>query len=118
MSRHYFRARLVGAGPFVPVAVWFGAPYIDGEELDRAPRFQCLIGTDKTARAITQLGEGNAPVEVDGGDGVTLRNLEPIAEHTYRFMVADAAHAADWRPDDPKASPKKAIDFHTLKPRF
>lgn len=109
----FFRARIVKAGPFVPVMVWRGPPLVDGDELDRSPRWQALVGAETTARAIL-MGD-HLPIEVDG---VTLRNLEPIAEYEYRFMVADAEHARDWRPSDPKASPKKAIDFHTLPPRF
>ena len=29
----------------------------------------------------------------------------------YDFEMADAAHAKQWRPDDPKADPTKAIDL-------
>lgn len=112
-KRHYFRARMAKDGVFVPVMTFFGPPYVDGQELDRAPRWQALVNAEPTARAIL-MGD-QLPIEVDG---VTLRNLEPIKEHEYRFMVADAAHARDYRPDDPKASPRKAIDFNTLKPRF
>lgn len=114
-GRHYYRARLAKDAVFIPVAVWFGPPFIDGTELDRSPRWQALVSTEPSARAVLLLGDNNVPVEIDD---VQLRNIEPIAEHTYRFMVADAQHAADWRPNDPKASPKKAIDFHTLPPRF
>lgn len=110
-ARHYYRARLVGGGPYVGVMVWHGLPLVDGDELDRSPRWQALISTATTARAVL-MGE-HLPVEIDGA---TLRNLEPIPEHTYRFMVADAEHASDWRPDDPKASPKKAVDFNKLLP--
>jgi hypothetical protein len=113
MKRYFYRARLVKDGPFVGVMVWHGGPLVDGEQVDRSPRWQALVGTETTARAVLMGNE--LPVDVDGA---TLRNLEPIKEHEYRFMVADAAHASDWRPDDPKASPRKAIDFHTLKPRF
>ena len=109
----FWRCRLVKAGPYVGVMTWHGPPLVDGEELDRSARHQALVGTETTARAIL-MGD-QLPIEVDG---IGLRNIEPIPEHTYRFMVADAAHAADWRPDDPKASPKKTIDFHTLPPRF
>jgi hypothetical protein len=37
----------------------------------------------------------------------------PITEAEYRYLLADARHAADWRPDDPKANPRKAIDLLT-----
>lgn len=110
-GRHYYRARLAKDAVFVPVMVWHGAPLVDGEELDRSARWQALVGHEKTARAVL-MGD-HLPVDVDG---VRLRNLEPIAEHQYRFMVADAEHARDWRPDDPKAEPEKAVDFNKLLP--
>jgi hypothetical protein len=37
--------------------------------------------------------------------------MGPITKETYDFMVADAAHARRYRPGDPKANPRKAIDL-------
>ena len=113
MTRHYYRARMAKDAVFIPVMVWHGLPLVDGEDVDRNPRWQCLVNVEKTARAVL-MGD-SLPIEVDG---VTLRNIEPIKEHEYRFMVADAAHARNWRPNDPQADPKKPIDFNTLPPRF
>jgi hypothetical protein len=113
MSGAFFRARLVRNGPAVPVKVFHAGPWVDGVELDRSPRWQALIGTETTARAIL-MGD-DVPIEVDG---VTLRNLERIPEHEYRFLVADAEHARDHRPEHPKASPRRAVDFGTIRPPF
>ena len=114
-AARFFRCRLVKDGPFVPVKIFFGPPLVDGEELDRSPRWQAVVNAEPTGRAATMLGIDDAPVEIDGN---TLRRVEPIDEPTYRFMVADAEHARQWRPSHPKASPKKAVDFNTLPPRF
>lgn len=111
----FFRARLAKAGPFIPVKVWHGLPLVDGEEVDRSPRLQALVETETTARAVLHVGDDGVPVEIDG---VMLRNVEPIAERVYRFMIADAEHAREWRPDHPKATPRKAVDFNTLPPRL
>lgn len=111
--RHYYRARLIKDGPFVGVVTFFGPPLIDGEEVDRSPRWQARIHTEKTARAILMGDE--LPIEVDG---VGLRNIEKIDEDEYRYLVAHAGWAEQHAPDHPTVSPKKAIDFHTLPPRF
>lgn len=111
--RYYFRARLVGKGPFIGVATWFGPPWVDGEEVDRSPRWQALVHIETTARAIL-MGDF-IPIEVDG---IGLRNLERIDDREYRFLVAHRAHAAEFRPESPEAQPRKPVDFHTLKPRF
>ena len=113
MTQRYYRARLVGAGPFVPVKVWHGLPFIDGEEVDRSPRWQALVGLETTGRAIL-MGD-DVPVEVEG---CTLRNLEPIAEHDYRFMVDHQRWAQVADPAHPKANPKRAINFNTVKLPF
>lgn len=113
MTRHYYRARLVKNGPDIGVATWFGAPWIDGEEVDRSPRWQALIGHETTARAILMGNE--LPIEVDG---VGLRNIERIKERDYGFLVATSGWATEHAPDRPEANPRKAVDFHQLKPRF
>jgi hypothetical protein len=46
-------------------------------------------------------------------DAVWLRKGEPITESEYRFRCADAAHARQWRPDEPQAQPRKAVDWMT-----
>lgn len=113
MSPRYYRARIAKDGPFVGVKCWEGAPFVDGEELDRSPRLQALVHTEKTARAILQLGDEGVPVEVHG---LTLRNIEPIQEHEYRYLVAHAAWAEEHKPDHPHADARTAVDFHKLLP--
>lgn len=109
----FYRGRLAKAGPFIGIKVFFGPPVVDGDELDRSPRWQVLVDTETTARAVIMFGEAGLPVEVDG---VTVRNLEPTTEADYRFLVADSAHAKEYRPADPKASPRQAVDFNRLLP--
>jgi len=108
----FFRARIAKAGPFVGVRVFFGPPLVDGEQLDRSPRLQAVVGPETTARAVLMLANDGVPAEVDG---ITLRNVEPIAEHTYRFMIVHEEWAQDV-PGHPKASPRKAVDFNSLLP--
>ena len=112
-ARHYYRARLVGKGPYVGVTTFFGPPVVDGEELDRSPRWQCVVGTETTGRAIL-MGD-HLPIEVDG---IGLRNIERIKEHEYRFLVATSDWATAHAPDRPQAQPRKPVDYNTLKPRF
>lgn len=112
-ERHYWKCRLVAKGPHVGVVTWFGAPLIDGEELDRHYRWNALVRQETTSRAI--LMGAPCPIEVDG---VFLRNIEPISETDYRLMTAISAWATQHRPDRPEAAPKTAIDWNKTTPIF
>lgn len=113
MTKHFYRARFVKDGPYVGVMTWFGPPMIDGEEIDRSPRWQALVRTETTARAILM---GDAlPIEVDG---VALRNIETIAEPEYRYLVAHADYSTKFAPQQPDAAPKTAIDIRSMPSIF
>lgn len=104
-GRHYWQARMVTAGPFVGVMTFFDGPMVDGEILDRAPRWQALVGTETTARRILMGNE--LPIEVDG---VGLRNVEGISEADYRYLIAHAGWAQTNNVPHPAATPRKSID--------
>lgn len=42
----------------------------------------------------------------------------PINKQEYDFMRADSSHAKQYRPDDVKATPRRAIDLSTQKSIF
>lgn len=113
-STRFFQARMTKGGPFVGVAVWEGAPWVDGEELDRTPRLQALVRTETTARAVILMGV-DAPVEVEG---VFLRNLERTTKANYLHLVSHADWATAHSPQSPDASPTEAVDFHTMRTPF
>lgn len=55
--------------------------------------------------------------EIDGEDAEPQRvwiSGRPIPEAEYRFLIADAAHCRAHLPSDPKANPRKAVDFHSM----
>lgn len=113
MTRHYYRARLVSKGPYVGVTTFFGPPVVDGDELDRSPRWQCVVGTETTGRAILM---GDAlPIEVDG---VTLRNLETVSSEEYHYLVAHAGWAKEHAPSAPDAMPRQKIDLRRMPSIF
>lgn len=58
------------------------------------------------------LGE---PVELDE---IWERKRRPISAAEYRFQIADFKHAGEWRPDDPKASPRAPVDLTKLPPLY
>jgi hypothetical protein len=97
----------------VPVRVWFGPPLVDGEELDRSPRWQCLVRGETTARAV--LYGDDTPVQVEG---LFLFGLERITEERYRYMVGHAAWATGADPKHPEAQPTTPIDWNALPPVF
>lgn len=106
----FYRARFVKGGPFVGVKTWFGPPLVDGEELDRSPRWQALVRTEATARAIL-MGDA-VPIEVDG---VTLRNIEAVPEVEYLRLVQ---RAADSPAHDPIAAPWAVVDIRRMPSIF
>lgn len=108
---HYWSARYVKDAPLIGVKTFLAPPYIDGEFLDRSPRWQALIHTETTARVIL-MGEP-CPIEVEGA---YIRNIEPTTQKNYEHLVKHSAWSATWMPSNPDASPKKAVNFHTLKP--
>lgn len=101
---HFWRAKLVKDGPWIGVKTWLGPPLVEGEELDRSPRFQALVRNETTGRAILY-GEP-CPIEVDG---IGLRSVERITEAEYRYLVDHSQWATAYRPDLPDAAPRVRI---------
>lgn len=114
----YYATRLVRGGPRVAVRIWFGQPIIDGEEQDRSPRWCVEIDGRTDKWEIDRDAGYRCRVQIDADVAWPYCAKEPITQAEYRFLVADAAHARDWRPDDPKTEPRKAVDFNTLPMRF
>jgi len=107
----FFRARMAKAGPFIGVRMFFGPPVIDGEELDRSPRWQVTIGAETTSRAVLMLAADEIPVEVED---VLLRSVEAVTEAEWQYLVAHQAWATEHAPNHPKAEPRRAVDFNTI----
>ena len=113
-DRWYWRARLGKDMPYVPLATWFGPPYVDGEELDRSPRWQCLLRNETTARVVLMGDE--TPIDVDDSrpdsdpfHSLSLRNLERIDKAEYDYMRDHASWASQHAPHHPAASPRTKI---------
>lgn len=114
----HYAMRLARGGVRVPVRIWFGLAVIDGEEQDRGHDWRCEIDgrTDRWERDAESGYRCRVPLEIDRAWPFCAG--EPILEPEYRFLVADAAHAREWRPEHPKAQPRKPVDFNTLPMRF
>ncbi len=110
-KRFYWTAQLVKGGVDVGVATFFDGPYIEGEVLDRSPRWQALVRDETTARAI--LEGDHMPIEIEG---MGLRRIRPTTRANYEFLVAHAAYSTAHAPHNPDASPRVAVDFNTYKP--
>ena len=104
-QRHYWQCRLVTGGPPVGLVTWHGPPLVDGEELDRSPRWQCRMMDEPTGRAIFMGDE--IPIDIDG---LSIRNLEKIDEPAYRYLVDHGAWAKAHAPHHPSAQPRRKID--------
>jgi hypothetical protein len=101
----YWRAKLVKDGPWIGVKTWRGPPLIEGEEVDRSPRWQCLVRNETTGRAILY-GEP-CPIEVDG---IGLRSVERIDEAEYRYLIDHSQWATAHAPHLPDAAPRVKIN--------
>lgn len=112
-KRHYWTAQLAKGAVDVGVMTFFDGPLVDGEILDRSPRWQALVRTEKTGRAITQ-GD-HVPVEVEG---VFLRRIRPTTKANYEYLVSHADYSTAHAPHKPDASPTEAIDFMKMKTPF
>lgn len=107
MIERFWRAKLIKDGPFIGVCTFFAGPLVDGEILDRSPRWQAIVADETFARVIL-MGENGCPIEVDGK---FLRNIEGVREPEYRHLIAHAAWAKQYAPHLPDARPEKPIDW-------
>lgn len=109
-----YQTKLVAGGPFVPVRIWFGAPIINGEELDRSPRW-CVEIDGQTDMVEQDKATGyRCRVQLDPLSVWPHCARYPIARDEYDFMIAHGAWAKDV-PDHPKARPRKPVDFLTMR---
>lgn len=108
-QRHYWTAQLVKSGVDIGVMTFFDGPLVDGEILDRSPRWQALVRTETTGRAIL-MGD-HVPIEVEG---MFLRRIKPTTKANYEFLVSHASYSTAHAPDNADASPTEAVDFMKL----
>lgn len=108
---HYWTARYKKDAPLIGVKTFWGPPLVDGEFVDRSPRWQALLRNETTARAI-YMGEP-CPIEIEG---VGIRNIEPTTRQNYEFLVAHSAFSTAHAPDNPDATPTEAVDFDKYIP--
>ena len=106
MIEHFWRAKLVKDGPFVGVKTFYGPPLVDGEVLDRSPRWQAIVRLETSGRAILMGDE--VPIEIEDK---RLRGIERITEDAYLHLLAHADWATKHRPDLPDANPETPIDW-------
>jgi hypothetical protein len=102
---HYWRAKFGKDTPWIGVKTFFGAPLVEGEELDRSWRWQALVRNETTGRMILY-GEP-CPIEVEG---VHLRSVERITEQEWKFLVDHSQWATAYAPHLPDAAPRVKID--------
>lgn len=108
---HYWTAKLVKDGPDIGVMTFFDGPLVDGEILDRSPRWQAKIRTETTGRVIL-MGD-QIPIEVEGA---FLRNIKPTTQRNWEYLVAHAVYSTNHAPHNADATPTEAVDFMKIKP--
>lgn len=96
----YYKRKLVKGGPFVVARIWREPEtHLDTGEKTGMDVLRCEVG-----------GKLRDPY----AEWVRL-SMTPIKAEEYRFEVADAEHAKNWRPGDPKATPHEPIDLLKAK---
>lgn len=115
MIEYFWQAKLITGGVYVGVRTFFAGPLVDGEYLDRSPRWQAQVRLETSGRAI--LTGDHCPIEVEGKN-MMLRNVEPITEEQYRYLISHAGWATQFAPHSPDASPTTKIDWMKSKIPF
>ncbi len=98
----FYKRRLIKGGPFIGVMVWQSCPFHwqDGEmTVDRSRPLLCLVNGE----------HANAHDQWSWVAG------SRVTEAEYRFLMADAAHASEYRPTAPRARPREKIDMLTVE---
>ena len=108
----FYRAALVKGGPLVAIRIWFGAPVVDGEEQDRAPRW-CVEADGHT----DELVEGTRQL-LDVYRFWPWCGRSPLTKARYDHMLAYARWCRAHAPDRPEANPTQAVKWNDTKPRF
>ena len=99
----FYQTRLVKAGPFVGVKVWFNIA-----ERDEA-------GDLLEDEGLMMLRDGEL---VNPYDNWVWCMGNEITEAEYNWMIADSDHAKQYRPEDAKANPRRSIDLANSKSVF
>lgn len=92
----FYRRKLVKGGPYVGVVIFYACPWNDEcQPTERSRPLLCMVN-----------GEHADPVQtwewVAG---------QKISEDEYNYLMADAAHATEFRPTAPRANPRKKIEL-------
>lgn len=107
----FYMASLVKDGPLVPIRLWFGAPIIDGEEQDRAPRWCIEVGgqTDRFEKDEAH-PEYKCRVAIEVSRYWPWCAKNKITEAEFNYMKDHASWAKAYAPHLPDAQPRKKID--------
>lgn len=103
----FYRTRLSRGGIFVGVLIWHGRPVIEGERLDRAPRW-CVAVDGRTTNAEGEL--------LDVYE--TWPFAEKISAREYAFLKRRRLWAEQHAPEHPAAQPRRRADRRIMKPIF
>jgi|SRR5580765_5045783 len=110
----FYAMRLARAGIEVAVRIWFGPPVVDGEELDRSPRW-CAEVDGRTDKTVDGCRVPIDPLDDDVWPFCTARTID---QAEFDFLTRRAAWARRYAASHPAARPRRAIDLRSLPPLF
>lgn len=99
----FYGRRLVQGGPLVGARIW------------REPEIDPLTGKE-TGMDLLRCEVGGKPRD-PLAEWIRL-SMTPMKQADYHYEIADADHAVKYRPEDPKANPRKPIDITKMPAQF
>jgi len=114
----FYSCRLMRGGIRVAVRIWFGQPIVDGETIDRSPRWCCEVDgrTDRNDYDADGNLLGRVPLDPILDEVWVHCNGTPITEREYHFLNRRREWAVKHEPDHPAANPRVKVDVRALKP--
>ena len=98
----FYKTRLVKDGPWVPVAIWMVQHVNEAGELIADEELRCKVNDCP-----------EDPYKV-----WTWCANRPITEEEYRYHIKYGRWAEEWKPEDPAARPRQAMNVMTSEPAF
>jgi hypothetical protein len=119
-SAGFYQCRLARGAIWVPVEIYFGRPVVDGELLDRSPRWCAVVDGRTDRNDYDDDGNllGRVPLDPILDDVWVHCCGHPISKREYEFKTKLRTWAKEHDPNHPAANPRQRIDVHKLKPAW
>jgi hypothetical protein len=114
----FYSCRLMRGGIRVGVRIWFGQPIIEGETIDRSPRWCCEVDGRTDRKDYDADGNllGRVPLDPVLDEVWVHCCGTPITEREFHFLAKRRTWAVEHAPTHPAANPRSKPDLRAMKP--